>query len=114
MASDYAIGQSLSARAFRSGFLKLAILRLVATRPMHGYAIMKEIERLTTSDWRPSPGSIYPTLQELQNNGLLSSRPEGRKQIYEITPRGDEVLTFALERTRDSMLSLQRILDYRP
>ena len=114
MASDHAIGQSLSARAFRSGFLKLAILRLVAARPMHGYAMMKEIERLTASDWRPSPGSIYPTLQELQDSGLLSSRSEGRKQVYEITPLGDEVLTVAMERTRASMLSLQRLLDYRP
>ncbi len=104
MASDHAIGQSLSARAFRSGFLKLAILRLVAAR----------IERLTASDWRPSPGSIYPTLQEMQDGGLLSSRSDGRKQVYEITPLGDEVLTVAMERTRASMLSLQRLLDYRP
>ena len=111
MASDHAIGQSLSARAFRSGFLKLAILRLVAARPMHGYAM---IERLTASDWRPSPGSIYPTLQEMQDGGLLSSRSDGRKQVYEITPLGDEVLTVAMERTRASMLSLQRLLDYRP
>ena len=114
MAHERALRQSLSTRAFRSGFLKLAILQLVASKPMHGYAIMKEIERLTTAAWRPSPGSIYPTLQELQNAGLVTSRPEGRKHVYEITPLGDEILTDALERARSGMESLQRLLDYRP
>ncbi|HPP45084.1 MAG TPA: PadR family transcriptional regulator [Methanomassiliicoccaceae archaeon] len=111
---DHTVREIFSARAFRSGFLKLAILRLVATKPMHGYAIMKEIERLTCSDWRPSPGSIYPTLQELEDNGLLSQHVEGRKHIYEVTSLGADVLAAALEYTREGITTLQKILDYRP
>ncbi len=56
---------------FKTGFLKLAILRLLAERPMHGYEIMKEIERITESDWKPSPGSIYPALKELADYGMI-------------------------------------------
>jgi DNA-binding PadR family transcriptional regulator len=112
--AEHPLANGISVRAFRTGFLKLAILQLVGARPMHGYAIMKEIERLTTSGWRPSPGSIYPTLQELVDSGLLSSRPEGRKQVYEITPLGERVLADALEHTRRGIVSLQKLLDYRP
>jgi DNA-binding PadR family transcriptional regulator len=108
------IRHNFSARAFRSGFLKLATLRLVAAKPMHGYAIMKEIERLTCQDWKPSPGSIYPTLQELQDAGLVVQNVVGRKHVYEITPLGDDILTAAMGHAREGMQSLQKILDYRP
>ena len=81
---------------------------------MHGYAIMKEIERLTGQDWKPSPGSTYPTLQELEDAGLVTRRAEGRKHVYEVTPLGADVLVTALEYTRKGMATLQKILDYRP
>jgi len=104
--------QTFSSRSFRSGFLKITILRLVSERPMHGYAIMKEIERLTRMNWKPSPGSVYPTLRDLQALDLVTSREEGRKLIYEITPRGSEALAAALDRVREGIEMLQNLIEY--
>lgn len=105
--------KAFSATSFRSGFLKLAILKMISERPMHGYALMKEIERLTGKDWRPSPGSIYPALSELQRQGLISLSVQGRKRIYEITPQGQAILGIAVEHVKEGMTALQRLLDYR-
>jgi len=105
--------QSFTSRSLRSGFLKIAILKLVSERPMHGYALMKEIERITGMSWKPSPGSIYPTLQELQDAGLVAQREEGRKRVYELTPHGAEVLAAALEQVRAAIVTLQNLIEYR-
>lgn len=57
---------------------------------------MQDIENLTNKDWRPSPGSIYPALQELEKNGLISFEREGRQKVYRITPEGEIVLKQAV------------------
>jgi len=85
---------------YKTGFLKLAILRIVERGPIHGYALMGEIERITEDDWRPSPGSLYPALRDLQKKGLIASESEGRKKIYSITPLGERVLEEALDHVR--------------
>jgi DNA-binding PadR family transcriptional regulator len=56
---------------FKAGFLKLTLLKLISKGPIHGYALMKEIERITDEEWKPSPGSIYPALQELVHDDLV-------------------------------------------
>lgn len=95
---------------FKAGFLKLTLLKLVSNGPMHGYALMKEIERLTDEEWKPSPGSIYPALQELVQDGLVTCTPRGRRKIYEITPLGKETLEVALRHAEDAIKRLNRLL----
>lgn len=85
---------------FKTGFLKLMVLKLVSEHPMHGYGLMKEIEIHTDSDWRPSPGSIYPALQELERIGLIESEKEGRQKVYSITKDGEMVLKQAVGHLR--------------
>jgi DNA-binding PadR family transcriptional regulator len=95
---------------FKAGFLKLTLLKLLSRGPTHGYALMKEIEHLTEDDWKPSPGSIYPALQELVADGLVSSRSEGRRKIYDITPKGQDALTAALASADEALKNLSRLL----
>jgi DNA-binding PadR family transcriptional regulator len=99
---------------FKTGFLKLAILRLVAERPIHGYALIKEIERITSEDWKPSPGSIYPALQSLVKNGLITSVADGRRRIYEITPTGRIVLEAAIKHANIVLEHITILLNYKP
>src|ERR687897_1351037 len=64
------------------GDVRAAILALLAERPMHGYEMISELETRTGGVWRPSPGSIYPTLQLLEDEGLIvSEESEGRRRF---------------------------------
>jgi len=95
---------------FKVGFLKLTLLTLVSKGPTHGYALMKQIERLTDEEWKPSPGSIYPALQELVRDGLVTSSAQGRKKVYAITPLGKDTLQVAIREAEDAIKRLNRIL----
>jgi len=55
--------------------VRAAILKLLADQPCNGYQIMQEIERRSGGMWRPSSGSIYPTLQQLEDEGLVATDP---------------------------------------
>ncbi|SER17180.1 Transcriptional regulator PadR-like family protein [Lentzea albida] len=55
---------------------------------MHGYEIIQEIARRTGGVWSPSPGSVYPTLQMLADEGLVSAEEEGGKKLFDLTERG--------------------------
>ncbi|SEH59976.1 DNA-binding transcriptional regulator, PadR family [Mycolicibacterium rutilum] len=73
----------------RRGDVRAALLRLLAERPMHGYEMIQEIAERSQNLWRPSPGSIYPTLQLLVDEGLaVSSEAEGSKKLFELTEDG--------------------------
>ena len=73
----------------RRGDVRAAILKLLAERPMHGYEMIQEIAERTQNLWRPSPGSVYPTLQLLVDEGLLVAREsEGSKKLFELTDDG--------------------------
>jgi DNA-binding PadR family transcriptional regulator len=106
------VNEAFSLSSFHSGFLKLAILKMVSQRPLHGYALMKEIERMSEGTWRPSPGSIYPALQELLRYGYITQEQEGRKRIYKITPQGDLIMRFAMDHLKVSIMNLENLLDY--
>ena len=70
------------------GNVRAAILALLAEEPRHGYAIMTELAERSGGLWRPSPGSVYPVLQQLQDEGLVtSSDSEGRK-VFALTDEG--------------------------
>ena len=64
------------------GDVRSAILALLAERPMHGYEMIQELEARTGGVWRPSPGSVYPTLQLLEDEGLIAGEEgEGRRRF---------------------------------
>ena len=71
--------------------MRAAILALLAERPMHGYEMIQEITERSGQFWRPSPGSVYPTLQLLADEGLITSTEgSGGKRRYELTDEGRE------------------------
>ena len=72
----------------RRGDIRSAVLALLAERPMHGYEIISELGDRTEGLWRPSPGSIYPTLQLLEDEGLVSSETSTGKRRYSLTDQG--------------------------
>ncbi len=73
---------------FERGDLKFAILGLIEQKPMHGYEVMQELENQSAGCYRASPGSVYPTLQLLEDQGLVDSRDHGGRKIYSITGDG--------------------------
>ncbi|MEU8639579.1 PadR family transcriptional regulator [Amycolatopsis sp. NPDC048633] len=67
-----------------------AVLALLAEEPMHGYQLMQEIRRRTNDRWRPSPGSVYPILQQLEDEGLVRTAETGGRRVAELTDAGRE------------------------
>jgi DNA-binding PadR family transcriptional regulator len=73
----------------RRANVREAILTLLTERPMHGYEMIQEIERRSRGTWRPSPGSVYPTLQLLEDEGLIvAGATEGGRKRYDLTEFG--------------------------
>jgi DNA-binding PadR family transcriptional regulator len=72
----------------RRGDVRAAALALLAERPMHGYEMIKEIEERTEGAWVPSAGSIYPTLQMLEDEGLISGQEIEGKRRFTLTDSG--------------------------
>lgn len=67
-------------RGGRGGDVRAAALLLLAEGPRHGYQLIQEIGEKSEGSWTPSPGSIYPVLQQLEDEGLISfERVDGRK-----------------------------------
>lgn len=76
----------------RRGDIRAAILLLLAEQPRHGYEIIGEISERSRGMWRPSPGSIYPTLQLLTDEELVSSDNDSGKRLYQLTDGGRELV----------------------
>jgi DNA-binding PadR family transcriptional regulator len=73
----------------RRGNVRAAVLALLAERPMHGYEMIQELGQRTDGVWRPSPGSVYPTLQMLADEGLVTATEEaGGKKLFTLTEAG--------------------------
>jgi DNA-binding PadR family transcriptional regulator len=65
-----------------------AILVELAVEPMHGYQLIRAIEDRSGGAWRPAPGEIYPTLQLLADEGLVTAAQEGERKVYALTETG--------------------------
>ena len=74
----------------RRGDVRAAALALLTERPMHGYEMIKEIEERTEGLWRPSAGSIYPTLALLEDEGLIRGEESDGKRRFALTDEGRE------------------------
>jgi DNA-binding PadR family transcriptional regulator len=72
----------------RRGDVRLALLRLLAEEPANGYQLMQTIEDRSGGRWRPSPGSVYPTLAQLEDEGLIRSAESEGARRFEITDAG--------------------------
>jgi DNA-binding PadR family transcriptional regulator len=72
----------------RRGDVRLAALLLIAEEPRNGYAIMQELEERSGGLWRPSPGSVYPALSQLEDEGLIRSREADGGRVFELTDAG--------------------------
>ena len=72
----------------RRGDVRSAILALLDDRPMHGYEMIQELEERTGGRWRPSAGSIYPTLQLLEDEGLVTAEEVDGRKVYSLTEAG--------------------------
>jgi DNA-binding PadR family transcriptional regulator len=70
------------------GDVRAAVLALLAEQPMHGYQIIHEIEERSGGTWKPSAGSVYPTLQLLADEGLISAEESNGRKTYSLTEAG--------------------------
>ena len=95
-------GGRRGARMFDQGALRLVVLGLIADEARHGYDIIKALEEKFAGAYSPSPGSIYPMLQMLEEADLVSSETSGNKRLFSITEAGRAYL-------RENEADLQRI-----
>src|ERR1700740_335964 len=79
-------------RRARRGDIRTAALLLLAEEPRNGYQIMQEVEERSDGVWRPSPGSVYPALQQLEDEGLIRSEESDGRKLFAITDEGSALL----------------------
>ncbi len=98
---------------FESGEVKYVILRLLREKPRHGYEIMKELEERLGGWYTPSAGTVYPTLQMLEDQGHVRAVDTEGKKVYHITPEGEafldehaDVVDEILDRVREAVRSV--------
>jgi DNA-binding PadR family transcriptional regulator len=72
----------------RRGDVRAAMLALLAEEPRNGYQLMQEIERRSEGVWRPSPGSVYPALQQLEDEGLVRAEETDGRKLFHLTDEG--------------------------
>jgi DNA-binding PadR family transcriptional regulator len=89
-------------RFFEFGEVRIAILSLLSEGPKHGYQLMKEMKERSGGVYQASAGSVYPTLQQLEDEGLIESEPKDGKRVYKLTAAGKKEL-------EDNPESAQRI-----
>jgi DNA-binding PadR family transcriptional regulator len=85
-------------RKARRGDIRTAALLLLAEEPRNGYQIMQEVEDRSDGVWRPSPGSVYPALQQLEDEGLIRSEEADGRKLFALTDAGR---AFVKERGTD-------------
>src|SRR5271165_6265224 len=79
-------------RKARRGDIRTAALLLLAEEPRNGYQIMQEVEERSDGAWRPSPGSVYPALQQLEDEGLIRSEEIDGRKLFRLTDAGEAQL----------------------
>jgi DNA-binding PadR family transcriptional regulator len=77
----------------RRGDVRAAILSVLSDQPRNGYQVIQEIAERTGGAWKPSPGSIYPTLQQLEDEGLVEQTDDGGRKAYRLTDEGRAYVT---------------------
>lgn len=75
-------------RRRKRGDVRAAVIVLLAEEPRNGYQLMQEIEERSEGAWRPSPGSIYPALSQLEDEGLIAVDDSAGKKLFTLTDEG--------------------------
>jgi DNA-binding PadR family transcriptional regulator len=83
----HGFGQMPGGRA-RRGDMQAAILGLLAEQPMHGYQVIQELGTRSGGAWTPGPGSVYPTLQAMEEQGLVTGEQDGSRRVFSLTDTG--------------------------
>ncbi len=97
-------------RMFGQGELRLALLALVRDEPRHGYELIKAIEELTGGEYAPSPGAVYPTLQMLEDEGIVAqAEASGAKKPFKATVEGIAELDARADEVEELMRRLARM-----
>jgi DNA-binding PadR family transcriptional regulator len=76
----------------RRGDIRFALLSALTDGPAHGYELIQRLEDRTGGRWKPSPGSVYPTLQMMEEGGLVTGSQQEEKRVYSLTPAGQAAL----------------------
>jgi len=87
-------------RAHR-GDVRAAVLQLLAEEPMHGYQLMQAIAERSGGRWTPSPGAIYPTLNQLEDEGLVVVTADAGRKLATLTDAGREHIQAHSESVAD-------------
>ena len=83
----------------RRGDIRIVLLGALTDGPGHGYELIQRIEQRTDGRWKPSPGSVYPTLQLLEDAEFVTSSQQGDKKVYSITEAGQTELHKLVEQS---------------
>jgi DNA-binding PadR family transcriptional regulator len=86
----HSMDEGLDGFRARRGMMESAILGALNEKPMHGYEVITYLEEKTHGVWRPSPGSVYPTLQMLEEKGDVHAEERDGKKVYALTAAGRE------------------------
>src|SRR5437763_1317827 len=81
----------------RRGDIRTALLAILVEGPGHGYEVMQRLEAKSEGAWRPSPGSVYPMLQLLEDEGLVRSTEHDGKRVFEVTEPGRAEAAIRIE-----------------
>ena len=84
-------------RFFGSGEVRLALLALLGEGPKHGYELMNALEERSGGAYRASAGTVYPTLQQIEDEGLARSESQDGRRVYRLTPAGEQEVAGAEE-----------------
>jgi len=99
-------------RFFGPGEVRLALLSLLGERPQHGYELMKQLQERSGGMYRASAGTVYPTLAQLQDEGLVLSESDDGKRIYRLTDAGREELAQSAEHIEDIWQRAEQMGDW--
>lgn len=81
----------------RRGDVRAAVLDVLAAEPMNGYQVIQQIGERSRGAWRPSPGSVYPTIAQLEDEGLVTSAATSGPRVLELTEAGQRYCAEHLE-----------------
>src|SRR3954465_14942102 len=81
-------GPGMRRGRMRRGDIRTSVLAILAEEPGHGYEVMQRLEAKSEGAWKPSPGSVYPMLQQLEDGGLVRSPEHDGKGVFELTDAG--------------------------
>jgi DNA-binding PadR family transcriptional regulator len=95
----------------RRGDVRAAMLLLLETEPQNGYQLIQEIERRTEGLWKPSPGSVYPALQQLEDEGLVAPNEGAGRRAFELTDQGREYVAANREELGDPFATVRGGMD---